>query len=408
MVAGASAARRLQHSLETGNSYAPHVLRSACIFGPNGAGKTSLVRALSFFRRFVISSAKDHTEGDEIDVRPFKGDPEYSDDISEFEIIFIFRGVMYQYGFTADRKIVHEEWLFARSNEANSRIRTVFRRAFDKEISEYVWDLNDDILKGEREVWRKSTRENALFFSTAVQLNSSYLAMPFQWFDDYLRLVSSPERLNVRTTVRWARDEKRKADVIRLLRSFDLPIVDFDAEEREIKVSGNLEKIFSSEFLESLKDSPDSREYNVQTYHSSRGRTIKFSLKDESDGTRVLFSLAGPLLETTGEGYTLIVDELHNSLHPLALRYLVELFHDPEVNRAGAQLIFTSHDTAVMAKGFMHRDQIWLVERSEEGGTELIPLSDFPVREAQSFQRAYLGGKYGALPRIGSYRFGQE
>jgi uncharacterized protein len=131
-------------------------------------------------------------------------------------------------------------------------------------------------------------------------------------------------------------------------------------------------------------------------------------LTEESDGTRVFFSLAGPWLEVLEEGYTLVVDELHNSLHPLALKYLVSLFHDPEVNRNGAQIIFTSHETSVISKGFMHRDQIWLVEKDDSGASNLYPLSDFSIREVDAFQRAYLSGRFGALPRVKDYRLASK
>lgn len=405
MAAGASAARRLQHSLDSGNSYAPHLLRSACVFGPNGAGKTSLIRALSFFRTFVVNSSKGSSEGDNIPVVPFKaggGGP------SEFEILFIFDGALYQYGFSADAERVHDEWMFSRSNVANSRIRTVFQRAFDAETGEYEWDISEELVKGERESWRKSTRSNALFLSTAIQLNAESLAAPYHWIENYLRIVSSPERLDVSMTAQAALDGK-KDQILELFKAFDLPIVDFEIEERDVSFPEELEKTFTSEFIALMKRvSADRREYDIKTIHAGGDRRIVYDLSDESDGTKVIFCLAGPLLDTTARGYTLIVDELHNSLHPLALRFLVDLFHQAEVNRGNAQLIFTSHDTAIMSRGFMHRDQIWLVDRSELEGTSLYPLSDFKVREAQSFQRAYLGGKYGALPRIRRVRFGSE
>lgn len=409
MVAGASASRRHQHSLESGNSYAPHILRSACLFGPNGAGKTSLIKALTFFRYFVLGSSRSASEGDSINVKPFKADDACLNSPSDFEITFIFEGALYQYGFSADKNTVHEEWMFTRSNTPNSRIRTVFQRALDSDTGDYEWDISEDIVKGERETWRKATRSNALFLSTAVQLNSESLLAPYRWIDRYLRVVSSPERLDVEMTAKWAEVPARKLQVLELFRSFDLPIVDFKVEEKDLAISAEVEKMFSLEFLETLKKtSIEKKDYSVETFHQAGDRYISYDLKDESDGTRVIFCLAGPLLETTNRGYTLIVDELHNSLHPVALRFLVELFHDPEINQSGAQLIFTSHDTAVMSKEFMHRDQIWLVDRTELGGTELVPLSDFKVRETQSFQRAYLGGKYGALPRIQRPHLGQE
>ena len=400
MAAGSSAARRSQHAIETGNSFASHLLRSACMFGPNAAGKTSLIQALSFFRRFVLHSSKSASDGDVIAVVPFKVYEKNLHSPSDFEIIFIFDGALYQYGFSADRVRVVEEWLFTRSNEKNSRMRTVFQRVFDAKADKYDWDISEDLVKGERETWKKATRPNSLFLSTAVQLNSESLLPPYRWFEHYLRVLSSPDRLDVNATVQRANEHDGKSDILALLRSFDLPIVDFEAKEKELTLPDSAKNIFSKDFLETLNSIERVTDYEVKTFHQAGNDVVSYDLKEESDGTRVIFSLAGPLLDTTENGFTLVVDELHNSLHPLALRFLVELFHDPSVNISGAQLIFTSHDTVVMSRDFLHRDQIWFLDRSELEGTKLTPLSEFDVREMQSFQRAYLGGKFGALPRI--------
>jgi AAA15 family ATPase/GTPase len=261
----------------------------------------------------------------------------------------------------------------------------------------------------ERETWRKSTRSNALFLSTAVQLNAEALLPPYRWIDDYLRIVTSPQRVDVETTAKMSSNPATKERLILFLQAFGLPIVDYHIEEKEMSLPANAERVFALEFIQQMKELSGSRvEYAISTIHSSKGGPVEYDLAEESDGTRALFCLSGPLLDTTQEGYTLVVDELHNSLHPLALKFLVDMFHDNDVNSSGAQLVFTSHDTSVMSKGFMHRDQIWLMERNEESGSILTPLSDFDVREIQSFQRAYLGGKYGALPHIGRLYLGSE
>jgi uncharacterized protein len=401
MVAGASAARRHQNSMATGNAFAPHALRSACLFGPNGAGKTSIVRAMAFFQRFVVTSAKDATAGDLINVTPFKFDPGLREQPSEFEIVFVAEGSLYQYGFSADENRVWSEWLFMRPNSSGSRIRTVFQREYEEESEEYQWYINDAHVKGEKETWKSATRDNALFVSTTIQLNSDVFRTPHLWIDSYFRVLASPERLSSETTAERSVQESHKAKVLEFLRSVDLEIDDFAIDEKQLEVPKEFEEMLKEQVLEAFrKRTSQAKEYKVRTLRTTDGSSIELDLDQESDGTQVLFSLAGPLIETLEEGYTMIVDELHNSLHPLALRHLVELFHNPSVNTKGAQLIFTSHDTSIISKGFMHRDQVWLVERQGKQGSHLYPLSDFNVRELDSFQKAYLSGRYGALPRI--------
>ena len=139
----------------------------------------------------------------------------------------------------------------------------------------------------------------------------------------------------------------------------------------------------------------------TKSFHQGTdGELVEFDMREESEGSRVLFSIAGPWLDVLKNGHTLVVDELHNSLHPLALKFLVGLFHDSRFNTGNAQLIFTSHETSIMTKGFMHPDQVWLLEKGNAGNSLLFPLSDYKVRDVSAFQKAYLDGRYGAIPRI--------
>lgn len=86
---------------------------------------------------------------------------------------------------------------------------------------------------------------------------------------------------------------------------------------------------------------------------------------DESNGTRNLLFLAAPVLNILNKGLTLVIDELDNSLHTLLVRELVRLFHRPEINTGGAQLIFTTHDTSLLdAPNLFRRDQVWFVEKT--------------------------------------------
>ena len=121
---------------------------------------------------------------------------------------------------------------------------------------------------------------------------------------------------------------------------------------------------------------------------------------DESDGTQKIFALAGYWLNILKNGHTLVVDELHAHLHPKLVKFLIDLFHDPKANAHGAQLIFTTHDTSILDQDVIRRDQVWLLERNAHQATQLFPLTDFrPRKGLENLERAYLTGRYGALPR---------
>ncbi|MFZ1107389.1 MAG: ATP-binding protein [Rhodomicrobium sp.] len=389
-----------RNRIATHNSLAPYALSSASILGPNASGKTNLVRAFQFFQNFVLSSAKDRTEGEEIEITPFKLKPDFRTQPSEFEIKFVTKNYFYQYGFSIDRNRVWGEWLFSRPSSPGVRMRELFQREYDKDTGTYDWQVNENFVKGERETWKSATRDNALFLSTAILLNSRSLIEPYQWIRDGIRYIRSPEGLSGNFSAKKCMDESYKNQIVEFLKSTDLGVRDIAVKEEEATFP-EIEKIFTEDVINYIKTNRSMKKYEVSTIHSdSDGDNVEFSLNDESAGTIVLFNLASPFLDVLSYGRTLIVDELDSSLHPHALRHLVELFNRPETNKNGAQLIFTTHDATILAGGVLNRDQIWLIERGKHGGTHLFPLSDFSIREGAAYERSYLSGKFGALPKI--------
>ncbi|MCB0124198.1 MAG: ATP-binding protein, partial [Caldilineaceae bacterium] len=120
---------------------------------------------------------------------------------------------------------------------------------------------------------------------------------------------------------------------------------------------------------------------------------------EESEGTKAFFAFAGPWLDVLKNGWVLAVDELDSSLHPLLVKHLVQMFHNPQINKNGAQLIFTTHETSILSQEVFRRDQIWFVEKDEFNATSLYPLSDFsPRKGVENLESGYLRGRYGALP----------
>ena len=125
----------------------------------------------------------------------------------------------------------------------------------------------------------------------------------------------------------------------------------------------------------------------------------ELTFDEESFGTQKIFALSGPWLDTLENGYVVAVDELQGNLHPALVRFLIACFHDPLINTKGAQLIFTTHETAILSQDVFRRDQIWFCERNEKQESSLYPLTDFhPRKGVENLERAYLGGRYGAVP----------
>ena len=78
--------------------------------------------------------------------------------------------------------------------------------------------------------------------------------------------------------------------------------------------------------------------------------------------------------------------------------------HDKNINKNGAQLIFTTHETSILNQDVFRRDQIWFVEKDNSKQTNLFPLTDFSPRKGrENLEASYLDGRYGALPLIGKW-----
>lgn len=119
-----------------------------------------------------------------------------------------------------------------------------------------------------------------------------------------------------------------------------------------------------------------------------------------SSGSIMWLALAAAAVDTLTSGQVLVVDDLTASLHTGLGRTIIDWFTDPTVNKSGAQLIFTSHDIALMdiGRGPIHnRERIWFTEKNRARATTLYRLSDFTGLQAgSSIIKNYLEGRFGA------------
>ena len=334
-----------------------NLLRSAVIYGPNASGKSNLLRALYIMQEIVLKSA--HVQpGKKIPVKPFLLAKDTCVAPSEFEVIFIADKVRYQYGFSATADRIHEEWLLA---YPKGRPQRWFGRQWDEKNQRYDWELGGN-LTGDRQLWQNATRPDALFLTTAIVLNSAQLQPVYDWFDETLRLAG---------ITGWApnfsadlcKEDHKKKSIINFLHAAD----------------PSIEDIFIEPGAAELPQGAD-----IRTMHrNSEGGTDILNFDDESAGTRKLFAFAGPWLDALNKGYVLFIDELNTHMHPELVKFLVRYFHSTTTNPENAQLIFTTHETAILNQEIFRRDQIWFCDKGEEQATTLYPLTDYSPRKGR-------------------------
>ena len=203
--------------------------------------------------------------------------------------------------------------------------------------------------------------------------------------------------------MKWCRGSSR-GEVVDFLRAADLAIDDVRVDDEDFSPT-MLPEDLPSELRHQMKEElSGAKVVRVHMSHTTgRGHNVELHLSAESDGTQKMFALAAPWLDTLNKGHVIVFDELHDNLHPVLVRFLVDRFHDPEVNANGAQLVFTTHDTSILSQDVFRRDQVWFCERNSRHETNVIPLADFrPRRDVENLERSYLEGRYGALPYVQS------
>ena len=374
-----------------GSSARPlRLLRSAAIYGANAAGKTNVIQGLKTMHDIVLGSVGGQAE---LPVIPFRFDPECSAEPTTFEVMCMVDQVRYQYGFRATRSEVTDEWLYA---WPNGRLQVWFERSRGEVAGASSWKLGGK-LTGDREVWKRATRPQALFLSTASALNSAQLRPLFDWFRKRLHFAIVGGWFPSFSVDYWRGNNQK--GVLEFLAEADLAIEDIRIVETEISPDKIPERV-PVELREIIVAAGKTRDIFVK-HRPKGGQPAELDMDDESHGTRKMFSLAGPWLDSLVEGNVIVFDELHDNLHPALVRFLVNQFHDRKTNPSGAQLVFTTHDTSVLDRNLFRTDQIWFCERNDRLETSVFSLSDFRQRpEVENLARAYLAGRFGALPYI--------
>jgi AAA15 family ATPase/GTPase len=375
----------------------PGILRTAGIYGANAAGKTNIVRAIALMRALVLQSAA-LPPGQPLNVQPFMLEPSFRDQPTEFEVTFLINGTRYQFGFKITRERVLGEWLIVYKT---AQPQSWYNRTYNPELRQDEYKFGSHF-QGQRQVWRASTRPNALFLSVAVQLNSDQLKPIFDWFSNGVSVFEGggvpafndipPMDLTLSAIQKGATEDN---PITQFLLASDTGISKIGIEKKK----GIHRSFHFDSATGKLGQSDEEKEILVpQFFHQSPKGSATFELPDESEGTQRLFLMAGPIFEMLRGGCVLFIDELDRSLHALLVKRLIMMFQDSSEDPSKAQLIFTTHDTSLLGAQLLRRDQIWLVEKDEDQASRLYPLSDFSPRKNEALEKGYLEGRYGGIP----------
>ena len=361
---------------EDGENFLP----VSAIYGLNGGGKSNVLEALHTLDAKVLRplcATCDKSECDykarKIPVEPFAFSEETKHEPTEFEVFFRTEIAEYRYILHVKQDLVVYESLDRIKLDTGRRSALFVRNGNQVELKGVFGKI-----KISEEI---SGNLPLLSYLGITYKKNEIISDVIEWFEESIDFINyGNPRQELRTAI--AKTEEVKKLVLDMICEMDLDIEDFRIEEKE------------------------ENRIEVYTKHTVNGYSTELTLAEESSGTKKLFGLLPFIARSLVVGTTLVIDELDAKIHPVLLRYVIMLFNNMEINKNGAQLIFTSHDLSTMNNNVFRRDEIWFVAKGKDQNSKLYSLVEFKNKKGESvrmdakYDKQYLEGKYGADPYL--------
>ena len=407
------------------------LLPVAAIYGANAAGKSNLINAIDFAKDLIVEGTR---SGQAIPVSTFKL-ADYSKKPSKFEFIFTSENTFYSYGFTLNYSQIFEEWLYGiPANKKKEVLYFIRNTSKNKETKvEYGVTLRgrSDKYKQFLDFIAQGTRPNQLFLTEAVERNVKSLRPVVNWFKRVLTIISAESRytgleigiLSSKEFTSFLSEFLKFAGTGIDSIGLDEVILDFDYHFPEMpesmrdelsqelaEASENsvimIDNLMGKRYLLMKGEQEQIRLMQLKTKHRhEKGQLVDFSIDEESEGTQRLINLIPTLfiLKKNPEK-VIFLDELDRRLHPLLSRQFLEFYLQCKTEESRSQLIFTTHDTNLLDLELLRRDEIWFVEKNQQGASHLYSLAEFKIRPDLKIEKGYLNGRFGAIPFFGDIR----
>ncbi|EDN70308.1 conserved hypothetical protein [Beggiatoa sp. PS] len=383
-----------------------HILKTAVVYGANASGKSNLIKAMGFMGSVIANSLKLNPNEPIVSSQNYPSFQLHSETAKmpvEMEISFLYQDVYYRYGFALDAHKIHREWLYSAPQENESLL---FERRLEKGEYKYT---SDNFL-----IVKDFTKEhilpiNTLLLAVLAKFTDSPARRVMEWMGNTFNVISSfDEETYEGFTYSKLDEEDYRTEILNFLKVADVGIEDVFLKSVTVAdLPNDIPKKWRKQLKQLVSTEEAKRVVFQHSIFDDNGKVLgqkDWGQNHESAGTQKLFALSGPLIETLRNGEILVIDELDAKLHPMMMRFLLDLFHSPAHNPHGAQLIFATHDTQLLSPRFFRRDQVWFTEKNSYGATELYSLADFELEDAADFSRDYFQGRYNAVPFIGDLR----
>jgi len=356
------------------------------LMGPNASGKSNIIDSFYFAIRFIKNTIS-RKEKSKIKVEPFLLDDQTQKQPSSFEFIYIYQGIKYVYGFSVNSVRVEEEYLLA---YYSAKPTTVFER---QNGTEYRFRGND--VSRQRELSGK-TNANRLYLPVAAEWGYDKLSGAYAWFENVFDQYENVRISDVLENI--VVDEKKKSILLESLQKADFNITDIYVKKRKLEkqqidvIREMIAKIVPEVEVDNI---PESNPEIYVTHRNKGENEYSINLNDDSSGTKSIVYDIAELLYLS-QGGIILEDELGRNYHTRLTEYYLKLIGRLAPDHHRVQMLFASHDTKIL--NLLNRDQIYLVDKDEEGATFLKLLDDYIIREKDNIELGYLKGRYGAIP----------
>ena len=379
-------------------------LCSAIIYGPNASGKTNIISAMDVFKEIVLKGNirnSDELRSPNISEGKLELIPNNLNRYpkpTKFYIRFVEGELLVEYelkidlGLFLDRNYQRKiEFESLRINDKTIYERTDQIEFFNlKSIEKYLiteFRENEDSAKA---IARNNLNETELFLTNGFKMmfSSKLVSFILEWLEEKFIVIYRADAAEI----------KSKLDNTEGGRIFI---------NRTTNDAAKLFGINSNALGYVVPE--DGGELQLCSIFKDNGVAIP-AKHFESYGTVRFINMFPLILKALVEGSVLVLDEFDANIHPMALMNIINIFHDDDINKKNAQLIFNTHNPIFLNANIVRRDEIKFVERDDETHLSThYSLSDFKtsgsngVRKADDYLKHYFLGRYGAVKDIDFY-----
>ena len=396
------------------------VLKSTAIYGANGAGKSNLIKGMRFIQEFAttLNTGKDSQKLRNWYLNNrFKLPVEDENKPISFVVEFENNSRAYLYCLEIDANGVKSESLLLSGVGKTNHI--VFQRDRNGIVFKKA-----KVVESVRKILERQISENP--FGSVLATNGilhltedEHMKNAFGWFMDKLEVIE------ISRDIPWLIDHfKDNADMMEFVGEIftkvglgiqNLYIKDetFDqwlknASQEDSKVADivtnkglSLSKMIDDVPMLTVTEEDGKRLVREFVFQQigRNGSVCDMDVMSQSTGTLRLLTLIPAIYFAINNGKTVLIDEIDNGIHPMLIKNLVKFFGESKSN---GQLIYTTHETALLnQQELLRADEVWFVEKVE-GCTKMYSLNDFKIHKTISIENGYLDGRFGAIPFIGT------